>query len=301
MTFDLIKYLTENSIPYSVSRHGSIDIPGNLNLADKKNVVTLPDNLTVGGSVYLRGTQITTLPEYLTVGRDLNLSGIQITTLPASLRVGSCIELTTLPENLIVDDRFVISISGNLDLVDYENVTTLPRNLWVGGWFDLRGAQITTLPDSLIVNGWVDLRDTQITMLPKEELRVGSWLNLSGSQITTLPEYLDLVVDGYLCLTDTQITKLPSYLTCGSLYLDPEHFSNVTFRKNCGDSNRTIFAVMSGERFYIAAGSFYGPVVQFEDAVDRKYSGEAAEAYKQAARDCVDELKDKLSSNQYSL
>ena len=39
----------------------------------------MPDNLTVGGSLYLRGTQITALPDNLTVGGSLYLSGTQIT------------------------------------------------------------------------------------------------------------------------------------------------------------------------------------------------------------------------------
>ncbi|AYN25713.1 hypothetical protein D8682_26405 [Buttiauxella sp. 3AFRM03] len=124
-----------------------------------------------------------------------------------------------------------------------------------------------------------------------------------NKDVTALPKNLLLSVDGYLDLTGTQITALPNNLICSSLYLDPERVSNVTFRKNCGNNNRTIFAVWIGETFYIigavcyiAAGSFYGPLWKFEDAVDLKYSGEAAEAYKQAGRDCIDELIEKLNT-----
>ncbi|WP_162303061.1 hypothetical protein [Buttiauxella sp. 3AFRM03] len=119
-------------------------------------------------------------------------------------------------------------------------------------------------------------------------------LDLSGTQITTLPD--NLVVGDELFLCCTPIITLPDYFICGSLYLDPEHFSGVAFRKHCGDNNRTIFAVRVNKILHISADCFYGPIEQFEDVVDRKYSGEAAEAYKQAARDCINELKEKLSA-----
>ena len=48
----------------------------------------MPDNLTVGGSLDLRGTPITSLPDGLTVGGWLDLSRTQITSLPDGLTVG---------------------------------------------------------------------------------------------------------------------------------------------------------------------------------------------------------------------
>ncbi len=72
-----------------------------------------------GGSLYLRGTQITSLPENLTVGGWLDLSGTQITSLPENLTVG-----------------------GSLDLSGTQ-ITSLPENLTVGGSLYLRGTQIT--------------------------------------------------------------------------------------------------------------------------------------------------------------
>ena len=46
-----------------------------------------------GGSLYLRGTQITSLPDGLTVGGYLDLSGTQITSLPDGLTVGGWLDL----------------------------------------------------------------------------------------------------------------------------------------------------------------------------------------------------------------
>ncbi|TNK99906.1 hypothetical protein CYD30_29255, partial [Kosakonia cowanii] len=84
----------------------------------------------------------------------------------------------------------------------------------------------------------------------------------------------------------------PDNLTVGgSLYLDPEKIVNVSYRENCGHSSRTIFAVYTNKTFRIAAGCFFGSIEQFEQAVDNRYDGDAAEAYKKAGRDCVAELK----------
>ena len=48
---------------------------------------SLPEGLTVGGWLDLRGTQIASLPEGLTVGGGLVLSGTQITSLPEGVVV----------------------------------------------------------------------------------------------------------------------------------------------------------------------------------------------------------------------
>ena len=117
--------------------------------------------------------------------------------------------------------------------------------------------------------------------------------NLIGADITALPEGLS--VGGYLDLLGTSITALPDSFSCDSLYLDPEKISNVAYRENCGYSSRTIFAAWTGTEFKIAAGCFFGSIAEFDGAVDEKYSGSAAEAYKSAGRDCVAELTEKLN------
>ncbi|MDK9606637.1 hypothetical protein QQF30_18010, partial [Lelliottia sp. V104_15] len=154
------------------------------------------------------------------------------------------------------------------------------------------GTQITALPDGLTVGGWLDLEGTQITALP-DGLTVGGWLDLEGTQITALPD--GLTVGGGLNLEGTQITALPDVFKCSSLYLRPEQFTNVAYREKCGRSDRTIFSAWTGENFHIAAGCFFGPLDEFERAVDRNYSGDAAEAYKRAGRECADELATKLN------
>ncbi|EDS0722031.1 hypothetical protein GP103_004604, partial [Salmonella enterica] len=100
--FDLIKHLVKNDIQHTVSDNGNITVTNDLDLEDVSCVDTLPDNLTVGGGLYLRGTSITTLPDNLTVGGGLYLRGTSITTLPDNLTVGGWLDLrgtsiTTLP------------------------------------------------------------------------------------------------------------------------------------------------------------------------------------------------------------
>ncbi|MEI7371223.1 hypothetical protein, partial [Pectobacterium brasiliense] len=135
---------------------------------------------------------------------------------------------------------------------------------------------------------------TGLTSLP-ENLSVGGGLRISGcTGLTSLPE--NLSVGGGLRISGcTGLTSLPENLSCRSLYLDSQHISNVVFRENCGYSNRTIFAAWVQGDFRIAAGCFLGSLDEFESAVDERYSGDAAETYKQAARDCVAELTVKLN------
>ncbi|EOV3349242.1 hypothetical protein ACONGJ_003606, partial [Edwardsiella piscicida] len=100
-----------------------------------------------------------------------------------------------------------------------------------------------------------------------------------------------------LDLEGTGITSLPDNFSCDSLYLDVKRISNIAYRENCGYSSRTIFAAWTGKDFRIAAGCFFGTIEDFESAVDRKYGGDAGEAYKKAGRECVAELTEKLNKS----
>ncbi|MEF3483737.1 hypothetical protein V4S92_16510, partial [Citrobacter freundii] len=102
--FDLIKYLVKNDIQHTVSDNGNITVTNNLDLECVSGVDALPDNLTVGCSLDLRGTSITALPDNLTVGGWLDLEGTSITALPDNLTVGGSLDLrgtsiTALPDN----------------------------------------------------------------------------------------------------------------------------------------------------------------------------------------------------------
>ena len=137
--------------------------------------------------------------------------------------------------------------------------------------------------------------DIQHTVSDNGNITVTHNLDLEDvSGVDALPD--NLTVGGSLDLEGTSITALPDNLTVGGwLYLRPEKITNVSYRENCGYSSRTIFAMWTGKEFRIAAGCFFGSIEQFEQAVDDKYDGNAAEAYKKAGRDCVAELTEKLN------
>ncbi|MFP1879740.1 hypothetical protein ACLEE3_14480, partial [Lonsdalea quercina] len=107
-----------------------------------------------------------------------------------------------------------------------------------------------------------------------------------------------LSVGGSLYLEDTGITSLPERFSCRHLYLDPKSIGNISYRENCGHSSRTIFSAWVNDDFRIAAGCFWGTLSEFESAVDNKYSGNTAETYKKAARDCIAELTEKLNQGE---
>ena len=57
-------------------------IDGDLDLSGNAGITALPDGLSVGGSLDLRGTGITALPDGLSVGGSLDLRGTGITNIP---------------------------------------------------------------------------------------------------------------------------------------------------------------------------------------------------------------------------
>ena len=69
-------------------------------------ITSLPDNLVVGGSLYLCGTGITSLPDNLVVGGSLDLEG--------------CTGITSLPDNLVVGDYLDLCGTG----ITNKNVNT---------------------------------------------------------------------------------------------------------------------------------------------------------------------------------
>ena len=74
------------SLPDNLTIRGSLDLEG-------AAIAALPDNLTIGGALYLRGTAITALPDNLTIGGSLYLRGTAITAIPDNLTIGGALDL----------------------------------------------------------------------------------------------------------------------------------------------------------------------------------------------------------------
>ena len=153
-----------------------------------------------GGNLNLRCTDITSLPENLIVNGYLDLSYTGIKKLPENLTVNGSLYLnrtsiSSLPENL--------TVGGSLNL-SHTDIKRLPDSLIVGGYLDLNNTPIESLPDNLTVGGVLELRETLISSLPNN-LTVGGWLDLSYTGVTKLPD--SLTVGGSLYLSGTQITN----------------------------------------------------------------------------------------------
>lgn len=135
-------------------------VDGELNLAYQSG--RLPDNLSVGGNLILRHSDVEALPHNLAVSGNLDLFYAS--------------ELTWLPADLTVKGDLVLS---------YTAIRALPYGLFEGG-LDLTGSNIRTLPRSLSVGGDLRLSDTKIAELP-ENLHVGKDLYLDGTSVTEVP------------------------------------------------------------------------------------------------------------------
>lgn len=140
-------------------------VDGDLNLAHQTG--TLPDNLMIGGSLVLRYSDVGALPHDLTVNGNLDLFYAS--------------ELTSLPADLTVKGDLILS---------YTAIRALPYGLFEGG-LDLTGSNISTLPRNLWVGGALRLSDTKITELP-ENLRVGADLYLDGTAVVEVPESAEI-------------------------------------------------------------------------------------------------------------
>ena len=162
---DFKDYLEQTNIKYEVTGD-NLTVGGGLYL-EGTNISSLPDNLTVGGGLYLEDTNINSLPDNLTVGGGLDLRNTNINSLPDNLTVGGGLYLegtniSSLPDNL--------TVGGGLYLED-TNINSLPDNLTVGGGLDLRNTNINSLPDNLTVGGGLYLRDTNINKNKKCKIK----------------------------------------------------------------------------------------------------------------------------------
>ena len=144
-------------IPQEVQDYIATGRKGDLNLDYMlyPNLTSLPDNLEVRGSLFLRNSSIKSLPSNLHVHNNLNLQGADITTLPADIKVGGYLELSLskieyLPNNL--------EIGGSL-LLGGTRIDKLPRGLKIGEWLFLASCpikRVQDLPPDLKVKGKIE-------------------------------------------------------------------------------------------------------------------------------------------------
>jgi hypothetical protein len=143
-----------NSLPDNLTFVG-----GNLELYGN-NITSLPDNLkTIKGKLW--ADKLKSLPDNLTINGSLFMAGCPIKILPETLKVGQDIvlvqsKITKLPDNFIVN--------GFLKLDD-SPITSLPNNLKVNKYLDISGCPISSLPNDIKVKENVYIDNTPLAKL----------------------------------------------------------------------------------------------------------------------------------------
>ena len=106
---------------------------------DKTGMLVLPEGLSVGGSLDLRGSAITALPEGLSVGRDLHLGGSAITALPEGmLLMGKSIADAPVIADL---DRQVYAAASKPEALNMSGWHCGTSHCWAGWITTLAGAE----------------------------------------------------------------------------------------------------------------------------------------------------------------
>jgi hypothetical protein len=152
-------------ISVSLIPEGTI-LDQNLDLK-KFDDIKLPKNLTIKGDLIVPSGQ-ESLPENLTVTGTLNLAKTLIRELPTGMKVGSLnlfglSRLTSLPAD--------IQITKDLN-AEFSGLESIPP-LKLKGDLVLSDTDIQSLPEGLSVGGELDIMNTAIKTLPKK-LKVGT-------------------------------------------------------------------------------------------------------------------------------
>ena len=154
---------------YLPKKNGYYYIDTDLEL-DYLNLIELPDNLYIKGSLYCTGNNlIRELPNGLVIEDSLFFMHSNLEKVPNDIKVGKDIKLivnniTELPDNLVVN--------GNLE-IDYNPINKLPNGLIIKGDLYCVETDLKELPDDLVVSGTVFTAGTAIRNVLKIKKPIG--------------------------------------------------------------------------------------------------------------------------------
>jgi acetyltransferase-like isoleucine patch superfamily enzyme len=252
-------------------------VKGDLNLSNTP-IEELPDNVSIGGDLYLYFGKIRKIGKNLVVKGNCNLSYTPIEEIPDNVNIGGNLDLydskiKKIGKNLVVNGNCNLShtpieeiqdnvnIGGNLYLYDskikkidknlvvkgdcnlsHTPIEELPDNVNIGGNLNLSYSNIKKIGKNLVVKGNCDLPHTPIEELP-DNASIGSNLNLSYSNIKKIGK--NLVVKGNCDLPHTPIEELPDNVNIGgNLYLYDSKIKkigkNLVVKGNCHLSHTPI-------------------------------------------------------------
>ena len=152
---DLKRLLDKKRINYTVAADGALHVGGSLDLRGTQ-ITALPDDLHVGGSLGLWGTQITALPDGLHVGGWLDLQDTRITALPDGLHVGGSLYLrdtriTALPDNLSVEEIWFDGKIGDQTFAVFDGIGSVVLSEKSVGDILIRHCQKSQFEDGKLV------------------------------------------------------------------------------------------------------------------------------------------------------
>lgn len=172
-----------------------LHVEGSFFLEEEDGVSELPDNLWVGGDLYIQSSEIRELPNNLHVEEDLSTSNIK--KIGNTLFVKGFAGLRHSSFSKLPDDVF---LGGNVDLYD-SKIIELPDSLkHIHGFLNLNDSEIEKLPNGMTIRGDLCLYRTKIKSLP-DDLKVGGHVILTGSKIENLPKNLYIGEDLHLIYT----------------------------------------------------------------------------------------------------
>ncbi|CAK9081623.1 Disease resistance-like protein CSA1 (Protein CONSTITUTIVE SHADE-AVOIDANCE 1) [Durusdinium trenchii] len=180
-----------------------LNVGGDLDLRDCRELERLPDDLRVGGNLLLSGSvlDVTELPKGLSVHGDLDLKETPLQSLPQDLVVGGVLTLDSCTELSISSIHELlgrVESLGGLNLVRCNQIESLGVDrLHIKGDLDLAGcSNLRKLPEALVVEGDLTLRNCEsLSSWPEEEFVVGGDLVMDRltCAASPLPESLEAV------------------------------------------------------------------------------------------------------------
>ena len=180
-----------------------LDIKGDLSLANAKglNLIRLPDNIRITGSLFLAGSSLLKLPNNLTVGRNLNISYTEIREIPESLKVGSGLYMESCPIEKIPDNLQINEIIH----APNSKLKHLPKNINPECQLNYNGTLIENLPLTLTVGSLLIAR-TKVKQLPIK-LTVRGAINIANTGIEELPKPGNIKAGGFVYVFNTPLLE----------------------------------------------------------------------------------------------
>lgn len=123
----------------------------------------LPENMAAR-NIIIMSKWITKLPKKLTCNY-LDISSSSVSEIYSTNKISYSISAQNMENDLVLPDNLEV---GSLDLMDSKGITSLPNNLRISAFLDIRGTSITHVPnytyvgsrlfsnsETLLVNGYL--------------------------------------------------------------------------------------------------------------------------------------------------